>query len=105
MSDAIPSSLVERYAERLGDTLAAADALVARRGRRLLVWLRVALAAVGLGGLALVLVGMAPFPEVAAVVAVLAAMGSLSADGASPGSRRARGRRAMTGGEACGTGE
>jgi hypothetical protein len=99
----MPPSLVERCAERLGDVLVVADGLVARRGRRLLAWWRAALAVIGLGGLATLVVLVAPLPGAAAVL-LLAVMGSLTVDG-DPGSWQARGRDAVPGGEARGTGE
>lgn len=103
MRDPVPSSLVERCAGRFGDVLAAADGLLARRGGRLLGWCRPALAMVGLGGLAILVVEVAPLPGTVAAL-VLAVVRSLSVEG-EPGSWRTRGRDAVTGGEACGTGE
>jgi hypothetical protein len=97
--DAIPSSVVERCAERLGDVLAAADALVVWRGPRLVGWWRAVLVSVGLGGLALLVVGVVPVAGVVAAAVVLALVGCLGVDGVEPGSWRAPKRRALTGGE------
>jgi hypothetical protein len=85
--EAVPSSFVERCAARLGDALDAGDGLIARRGGRLIRWSRAALAAVGPGGLATLVVLGTPLPGAAAVL-LLAVMGSLTVDG-EPGSWRA----------------
>jgi hypothetical protein len=103
--DAIPSSppsAVERCADRLGDLLITADTVAVRLGRPLLGPWHGLLAWLGLGGLALLVVEVAPLPGTVAAL-LLAVMRSLAIDG-DTGSRRAGARRA-DGGEACGTGE
>jgi hypothetical protein len=103
MRDAMPSSFVECCAGRVGGALAAADGLIARRGGRLLGWYRSTLAMVGLGGLSILVVEVAPLPGTVAAL-LLAVVRSLTVDGES-GSWHARGHVVATGGEACGTGE